>query len=224
MSAVLALDNTYQPHRWIPYDEAITLEAKGLVLDHLGDEIILYNGGTNREGRHSSLVTSSIVVVDGQPSDKRYRAPVLTNSSLFQRDRNTCAYCAGLFATLYLTRDHIMPVSKGGEDKWMNVVTACKGCNNLKGDTLPGKPLPNGGFGPQGTRTMDPIYVPYIPCKAEAMLMKNRTILFDQMNFLLERIANKDQSRVYRALKAKSDDMKATTAPNAKINISELRA
>lgn len=201
---VLALDKSWTPHSWITKNDAITLEAKGLVIDHLGEDLITYRGGENAEThKQSELMTSSIIVVDGGTSSRRYKTPALTNTALFQRDRFVCAYCVGVFANLDLTRDHIKPVSKGGADTWMNVVTACKACNNMKGDLLPGSQLPHGMLSPQGTRTMDPVYVPYIPCRAEAMLMRNRSIKSDQMAFLLSRIVNKDKSRVYKDLAPK---------------------
>lgn len=196
---ILAIDKFYDPHRWITVEDAMVLEAKELVLDHLGEDVHLYNGGICRAtGERSSLVTSSIIVVDGAPNSKRHKDPALTNTSLFQRDRNLCAYCGGLFRASELTRDHIMPVSKGGRDHWMNVVTACKDCNATKTDTLPGHKLASGALGPQGTGKMDPLYVPYIPCKAEHMLLKQRHVKFDQMEFLMERIKNKEKSRVYQ--------------------------
>jgi 5-methylcytosine-specific restriction endonuclease McrA len=201
---VLALDKNWIPHSWITKNDAITLEAKGLVIDHLGEDLITYRGGENAvTHQQSELMTASIIVVDGGTSARRYKTPALTNTALFQRDRFVCAYCVGLFAGLDLTRDHIQPVSKGGADTWMNVVTACKGCNNMKGDLLPGHQLPHGMLSPQGTRTMDPAYVPYVPCHAEAMLMRNRGIKADQMAFLLSRIANKEKSRVYKDLAPK---------------------
>jgi 5-methylcytosine-specific restriction endonuclease McrA len=201
---VLALDKNWIPHSWITKNDAITLEAKGLVIDHLGEDLITYRGGENAvTHQQSELMTASIIVVDGGTSARRYKTPALTNTALFQRDRFVCAYCVGLFAGLDLTRDHIQPVSKGGADTWMNVVTACKGCNNMKGDLLPGHQLPHGMLSPQGTRTMDPVYVPYVPCHAEAMLMRNRGIKADQMAFLLSRIANKEKSRVYKDLAPK---------------------
>ena len=201
---VLVLDKSWVPHEWITRDEAITREAKGQVLDHLGDDLITYRGGDNSVTKaQSELMTTSIIVIEGESKMKRAKTPGLTNSSLFQRDRYMCAYCSGLFTSQDLTRDHVHPVSKGGADVWMNVVTACKACNNLKGDLLPGQQLPHGQYSPQGTRTMDPLYLPYVPCKAEHMIMRNRAILADQMAFLLGRIANKDRSRVYRDLAPK---------------------
>jgi 5-methylcytosine-specific restriction endonuclease McrA len=33
--------------------------------------------------------------------------------------------------------DHVIPVSRGGEDTWENLVCACVECNNRKGDHTP---------------------------------------------------------------------------------------
>lgn len=204
MNTILALDKQWEPHRWVGIEDAIVLEAKNLVLEHLGTSIIVYHGGINRvSGNRSMIETSSIIVVDGTPGTKKYKEPTLTNASLFARDMHVCAYCGEIFRTAELTRDHLMPTSKGGKDSWTNVVTACKSCNTLKGDLLPGHKIPGGVLGPQLTGKMDPLYVPYIPCRAEHMILKNRSVKADQMAFLLERITNKKTSRIY-AEKAKA--------------------
>jgi 5-methylcytosine-specific restriction endonuclease McrA len=193
---ILALDRNWSPHRWITKQDAIIHEATGEVLQHLGETIYVFHGGTNRDGVESVLETSSIIVIDGAPSHRHYRDPALTNSALFQRDRYLCAYCGGLFTSSELTRDHIHPTSKGGRDVWMNVVSACKECNAMKGDVMPGERLPHRQLGPQGNGRMDPLFVPYVPCKAEHMILKNRSIKYDQMQFLLERVKNK-KSRIF---------------------------
>ena len=36
-----------------------------------------------------------------------------------------------------LTRDHVIPISRGGKNDWGNVVTACSPCNTRKGNRLP---------------------------------------------------------------------------------------
>jgi 5-methylcytosine-specific restriction endonuclease McrA len=173
------------------------LEAKNLVKQHFGEDVFVYRGGHNHEGVQSQLKTSSIILVDGAPKTRRYTEPALTNQALFARDRNTCAYCGRFYRVSELTRDHIHPQSRGGKDKWTNCVTACKSCNNLKDDLMPGAKLPGNLFSPQGTKTMDPLYVPFVPCKAEAMILKSRNIRADQMEFLASKIIN-EKSRVLR--------------------------
>lgn len=203
---ILVLDSNWVPHSWIDIEKAIAHEATDEVIDHLGETIIVYHGGKNRfTGEQSKIETSSIIVVDGAPSARKYKEPALTNDSLFQRDRHLCGYCGRIYRTADLTRDHIHPLNPvsgpKGRDVWMNVVTACRGCNSLKGNMLPGQKIPHdhSGFpGPQGDGHMRPLYVPYVPCKAEHMIMKGRNIKADQMAFLISQITNPN-SRVLQA-------------------------
>ena len=48
---------------------------------------------------------------------------------------NRCAYCRCLDPD---TIDHVVPLSKGGEHSWENVVLACRSCNSRKGTKLLG--------------------------------------------------------------------------------------
>ena len=197
MSLVLVLDSQWEPHRWVGLDDAMLYEHKQLVQNRLGETLFMYRGGTNRiSGEPSKLETSSIIVLKAMPSAKKYREPILTNNALFARDRYTCAYCDLNFGPSELTRDHVMPVSKGGLDKWINVVTSCKICNNLKDDSVLGEVLPNGWYSPRGTHTMQLGYLPYIPCQAENMILRNRGVKLDQMEYLLTRIKN-PKSRIH---------------------------
>jgi len=71
---------------------------------------------------------------------RKFRRQV-TNTFLFARDHYRCQYCGRHRAQLrgreFLTRDHIVPLSRGGGNTWHNVVTACSPCNNRKGSNLP---------------------------------------------------------------------------------------
>ena len=84
-----------------------------------------------------------------------------------------------------LTREHIHPVSKGGEDTWMNVVTACKDCNWKKSDML----LEKTG--------LSLLYLPYIPNRYEDFLLQRggKKIIADQMEFLLEKVPKASRLR-----------------------------
>jgi len=204
LNDILVLDRNYTPDSWIDIEKAIGHEATNEVIDHLGESIIIYHGGKNRfSGAQSQIETSTIIVVDGAPNPRKYKEPALTNSSLFQRDRHVCAYCSRIYRSVDLTRDHIHPTSKGGKDIWMNVVASCKSCNSLKGDMTHGQKIPRDHAaypGPQNDGRMNPIYLPFVPCKAEHLIMKSRNIKADQMELLLAQIYNKDTSRIYRDL------------------------
>ena len=71
---------------------------------------------------------------------RRFRRQV-TNTFLFARDDYECQYCGRhrgeLKGRQFLTRDHVVPTSRGGKNTWENVVTSCSPCNNRKGDRLP---------------------------------------------------------------------------------------
>ena len=128
--AVLALDVSGLPRKWVSFDDAITYKAKNLVAWTMGNVVAKYNGGFQKDGTKSYLETHSIIAIKGTGFNPgKFPTVSLTNRTLFGRDRNTCAYCGDHFSTHHLSRDHIMPRSKGGDDTWMNVVTACRRCN-----------------------------------------------------------------------------------------------
>tara|TARA_Y100001970_G_C14211615_1_gene847272 strand:- start:723 stop:1274 length:552 start_codon:yes stop_codon:yes gene_type:complete len=56
--------------------------------------------------------------------------------NIFLRDRFRCQYCQHHFSLENLTIDHVIPKSKGGVMRWVNVVTACKKCNFNKGSKI----------------------------------------------------------------------------------------
>ena len=59
-----------------------------------------------------------------------YKKVVLTRKNILKRDQYKCAYCGR--GDLPLTVDHIIPRSRGGEEIWENLVSACVVCNNRK--------------------------------------------------------------------------------------------
>jgi 5-methylcytosine-specific restriction endonuclease McrA len=61
----------------------------------------------------------------------------LTRKAIYERDNFTCCYCGNEFGESKLTLDHVKPKSRGGQNSWENLVTACKSCNEKKGDKTP---------------------------------------------------------------------------------------
>ncbi len=59
----------------------------------------------------------------------------LNRKNIISRDDHICQYC-GVTKTA-LTIDHIIPKGSGGIDLWENLVTACKPCNQRKGNKTP---------------------------------------------------------------------------------------
>lgn len=187
MALILQLDQSGQPSKWITWQDAAVYHAKGLVAWEQGEIETVIRGGDNRmTGQQSIIRTSSIIAVKGEAGGKRkFRQPTLNNRELFRRDRHICAYCGGHFKEAQLSRDHIMPRSKGGADVWMNVVTCCAKCNQKKDD----KTLDEAG--------LQLLYAPYVPSRAEHLILANRNILADQMEFLLAFVDEKSRVREY---------------------------
>ena len=176
---VLQLDVAGQPRRWITYEDSAYYYAKGLVAWSMGEQDFTLYGGTSRmTGEQSTMTMNTIIAIKGHINAKAIaanRVP-LTNKALFRRDRNMCAYCGHEHGASHLTRDHIMPRSKGGPDKWANVVTSCSPCNKRKNDKTPEQ------------AHMELLYVPYEPNKAEYLILMNKRILADQMDFLVKQV------------------------------------
>ena len=59
-------------------------------------------------------------------------------SEIVAEHGSCCAYCGAKFtASLPITVDHVIPLSKGGQHTAGNVVPSCKPCNSRKKDRLP---------------------------------------------------------------------------------------
>ena len=154
---VLTVDVAGLPQAWVELEEAITYHAKQMVAWSVGREVREFRGGWQKNGVRSRIATRSILAIKGSGAGAHRHAPGLTNQMLFVRDRQVCAYCGGRFMVRDLSRDHVVPVSRGGKDAWTNAVTACRSCNTRKGGRSPeqaGMPL---------------LYVPYVPEPARAL-------------------------------------------------------
>jgi hypothetical protein len=170
---ILVLDKGGQPLRWSSVEDAITAKCKNLIAWDYGDTDVTLHGGIARAtGLQSQITVKSIIAVKGKiKHDPKYLG-VVSRRKLFQRDK-CCTYCLGSFPESYLSVDHIIPLSKGGLNTWTNIITACIACNQKKGARTPEE------------AGMKLHFVPYIPNKYEHLILANRRILADQMEFLL---------------------------------------
>lgn len=124
---VLKLSAQGLPQSWISLEQAVLHYAAEEVRWEMGGEVAVFRGGHNAITGEQSIVTvNSIIGTKGVPDINPFDLrPALTNSKLFARDRDICAYCGGHFHDDELTREHIIPFAQNGVDTWMNVVTAC---------------------------------------------------------------------------------------------------
>ena len=184
---ILRLDVAGRPVGWSNWQETVCLYYKDKIAWTLGQtEFTLYGGTSRLTGLRSSISINSIVAVKG---NGHYPAlanavPPLSNRELFLRDSQLCLYCGERFQVKHLTRDHVTPLHQGGKNTWSNLVTACRDCNARKGGRTPEQ------------AKMPLIAVPFIPNWAEYLVLTNRKILADQMEFLKAQLGK--NSRLFR--------------------------
>ena len=171
---ILRLNISGQPIDWISWQEAVCLYAREIVVWTLGDAVLRIRGGHSRvDSCQSHVDIHAIVACEGKVVHPSRGIPPLTNEALFRRDLNVCLYCGGDFSDGDLTRDHVIPTSRGGRDTWDNVVAACKRCNHHKGSRLIEE------------SSVELVVLPYVPNFAEYLaLINSGRILGDQMEFL----------------------------------------
>ena len=71
---------------------------------------------------------------EGKKKSKRKALSQKIRFEVFKRDRFTCQYCGRKAPDVVLQVDHIIPVSKGGKNDIINLVTSCVDCNAGKRD------------------------------------------------------------------------------------------
>ncbi len=185
---ILRLNIAGAPMEWLNWQESVTLHSRGMVAWTYGDPVTKVHGGTNRHsGRQSTAPLHGVIACRGAISNHEQQIPALSNQALFCRDHFLCLYCGQRFNSNQLTRDHVIPTSKGGSDRWTNLVTACKRCNQRKGDRTP------------EACHMPLLAVPYRPNRAEYLALVNGgRILGDQMSFLSSHFSRNWQAQRLR--------------------------
>jgi len=131
----LALNASFEPLTMVPMRRALRLVLDGKA------EIIEADVGRYVHSERLTLPRPAVIrLVRFIHVPRRFRRQV-TNTFLFARDRYRCQYCGRTSAELRpresLTRDHLIPMSRGGTNDWTNVVTACSPCNTRKGNRMP---------------------------------------------------------------------------------------
>jgi 5-methylcytosine-specific restriction endonuclease McrA len=132
---VLILNQNYEPLSVINVRKAI---------------VLLYLGKAELIASADGKLVRSVSVSMPFPSIVRlsvfvrvpYKRIILSRKNILRRDAHKCQFCGR--SDLPLTVDHVLPLSRGGEDSWENLVCACVDCNNRKGDRTPeeaGMPL-----------------------------------------------------------------------------------
>lgn len=131
----LALNASFEPLTILSVRRALRL-----VIDRKAEILEVDESRVFRSERREMPCPVVIRLVSYVHVPRKFRRQV-TNTFLFARDGYSCQYCGRHRSELkgreFLTRDHVVPVSRGGANDWGNVVAACSPCNNRKGNRLP---------------------------------------------------------------------------------------
>lgn len=183
---ILQVDKTGAPVAWLKVKEAAGHQVLGKVAWSLGETCTTLHGGTNAmTGLVTTLDIPPIISVKGDKyKSVNFKTPALSAKLIKLRDRQLCAYCGQKFEERDLTLDHIIPQSRKGPDTWLNLVTSCKRCNSCKANKTPEE------------ANMPLLYLPYVPNIYETFILRNRTLLADQMDFLLKNVLKHSRLRI----------------------------
>lgn len=114
-----------------------------------GKEVLSMAGDTNREGSlykiaipdeiplckelMSQKANNEVAVIKTKNELDFYNVAENRNT-VFERDGYKCHYCGKQLTRFSATLDHIHPVSKGGDNSFDNLITACLHCNAERGN------------------------------------------------------------------------------------------
>ncbi|KAF4368573.1 hypothetical protein F8388_018697 [Cannabis sativa] len=121
----LVLDISYRPVNVVCWKRAICLEFMDKA------DVLEYYDQTVNSPSGSFYIPAVLRVPHLLQVVKRRRIKSnLSRKNILYRDNYTCQYC---YSQENLTIDHVLPISRGGEWEWENLVTACSKCNSKKG-------------------------------------------------------------------------------------------
>ena len=166
------------PLEWVDYREAARLYHTEQVAYTCGTPLYRLYGGTCAQNRTAHDRRCQLdhrhARAHRHPGNLR-GLPTRRRSTIdfVPPRRLSVLYCGAHFPYSLLSRDHVTPFSRGGQDPWSNVVSACRRCNNAKASRTPEQ------------AGMQLLAVPFTPTYAEYIFLKGRRVLADQMEYLL---------------------------------------
>lgn len=124
---VLILNQDYQPL-------SVVNVKKGMVLLFLDKAEMLHDNPMQKIRTIDTQYEYPSVIRLRRYARVPFKNIVLSRRNIMKRDGHKCQYCG---IKDELTIDHVIPKSRGGQDTWENLVTACSSCNHKKGNRTP---------------------------------------------------------------------------------------
>ena len=92
----------------------------------------LVNSSVTRDGQNALLWTEFSPKPEwknGWKGRKRWRDQYI-------KQQGKCVVCGKLVSVQFMTMDHVVPCSKGGNSDWDNIQLTCEPCNHQKADSV----------------------------------------------------------------------------------------
>ncbi|MCE5251653.1 HNH endonuclease [bacterium] len=124
-SQVLLLNNDYEPL-------TICTARRAIIMVWAGKAEVIESNGNYVHSVSTTFSIPTIIRLLMYIQAKHVWNIQLSKQNILKRDHKTCQYCGTTEG--YMTVDHVIPRSQGGNDTWENLVCACSSCNNKKGD------------------------------------------------------------------------------------------
>jgi 5-methylcytosine-specific restriction endonuclease McrA len=131
MEHTLILNATYEPINIISWKRALSLLFQGKV------EVLAEYDREVRSISFTVKLPSVLRLLKYVKTRRRFHNVKFCRANIYARDHHTCQYCGRKCPTEDLTFDHVVPIVKGGDKSWRNIVTCCFTCNHKKGGRTP---------------------------------------------------------------------------------------
>jgi 5-methylcytosine-specific restriction endonuclease McrA len=116
------------PENYIPYSWEDWQE-----LPLFGDQKFIVTGRNRKTGEPLKIRLPSIVVTSAYNKLPNFKVKY-NIKNIWLRDGGRCQYTGRKLSLSEVTKDHVIPTSKGGPDNWSNVVACCPHVNKKKAD------------------------------------------------------------------------------------------
>ena len=138
MSDTLLLNADAQPVSFLPLSVISWQDSIRYMVLEKARVLAWYDDWTVHSASWETQVPAVLILTEFQKKKSFVR---MSKKNVYIRDEYKCQYCGTHCDTKDRTVDHVIPLSKGGKGGWLNLVTACRKCNSLKGADTKMKPV-----------------------------------------------------------------------------------
>lgn len=126
----LVLTHSYQPVKLVDWQKAVYFIITGKADMLVASEEVI-------RSISMQIVLPKVVILRRNVRLEKRKVKAFNKRDVFIRDNWTCQYCDRKLSESQATADHVIPKSRGGANRFDNVVCACQSCNGKKANRTP---------------------------------------------------------------------------------------